>query len=150
MTAKRIGWCGAIGTTLSGIVPGEAVEVGVDRRPVGRHVGLAVGERRRAPQLGAWRRPGSGAQPNPSGAGQVRGDALEQRAPDLAVAAQRGLRVRVGVDEARRDDAAGGIDGGGGGRVGDRPDGHDPPVPDRDVGGDARRARPVDDGRRRG
>ena len=107
----------------------------------GAQVGLAVGERRGAPQLGTGlrrqRRPAE-----PVRAGQVRRDALEDRAPDLAVAAQRGLRVRVGVDEARRDDPAGRVDDGGRGRVRQCPDRGDPAVAHGDVG-DASPGAPV-------
>ena len=99
MTANRIGWWGAIGTTLIGIVPAKPLEVRLDRRP-GWSRGPAG--RRRTPWNATAPRSwsaGSGAQPNPSGAGQVRRDALQDRAPDVAVAAQRRLGMRVRVDE---------------------------------------------------
>ena len=53
---------------------------------------------------------GSGAQPNPSGLGEVRGHALEDGAVAVVVAAQRGLGVDMAVDEAGRDHPLGGID----------------------------------------
>ena len=51
----------------------------------------------------------------------------------------------VDVDEPGADDATGGIDHVRGGRVGQRPDRHDPIAAHPDVGGDRRRAAAVDD-----
>src|SRR4029453_5664279 len=72
---------------------------------------------------------------------------VDVRAPLRAVARQVFLRVRVGIDEAGRDDEASGIDRPA--RRDVRPcgvaDERDPAAGDRDVGGPGRRTRTVDD-----
>ncbi len=73
------------------------------------------------------------------------GDAVHARRARGGVPHQLCVVVRVGVDEARRDDAAGGVGDPLRGLV-DLADGDDPPVLDADVGLDARCAGAVDDG----
>src|SRR5262249_59986162 len=72
--------------------------------------------------------------------------ALPDLALGVAVREQREVRVRVRIDEARSEHAAGRVDGARGGPV-DAPDRGDASVPYPDGAGHGRRAGPVDDAR---
>ncbi len=78
--------------------------------------------------LGGQRRPAEAVRPR-----QVRGHALEDGAPDVAVAAQRGLRMGMDVDEPGTHDPSGGIDHGRGAGIGQLADGDDPVAAHADV-----------------
>src|SRR5436309_14725077 len=73
------------------------------------------------------------------------GDAVQAARCRGRVPAELGVEVRVGIDEARRDDAAARVDLPSPACF-DLADLHDEAVRDRDVGPPGRRARPVDDG----
>ena len=73
------------------------------------------------------------------------GDAVHARRARGGVPHELCVVVRVGIDEAGRDDAPRGV-GDAVGRLVDLADGDDPPVLDADVGTDARCAGAVDDG----
>ena len=81
---------------------------------------------------------------HPAVAGDHRGDALAGLGRHVAVDQQQVVVVGVGVDEARRDDAPGGVDGPRGLRAGEVADGSDAIARNGDIGPRPRRARAVD------